>query len=415
MKCSRWALLSILLVVGALPAVSQVTISSTYFGVDASSAVVQRADPWPTVSFGSTRLFEDQTGWGDINTAPGTYNFTPLYTWLLLGSIKNHPQFVLTFGVTPTWASSVPTDTTCAYGPGACYPPKDLNTDGSGTNQMWITFITTLMQHIGTKINYFEMWNTPQDPSQWRGTQAQLVRMTKDARAIILKYNPSAKILTPPPGAFHLPTSSACFPANWLDKFFAAGGGSYIDIVSFHGYIGNPPAAEQIVPVVQCIRTIMSNRGQSAKPLWNTEGSYGLNSDLLNNTTTEASFLGRSFLVQASLNVQRYHWYAWDNGTWGTMWNNTTLKNSTAYGQVYNWLVGATMTRQCAGDSSNTWTCPITRVNGYQGLAVWNTVGTVSYTVPSGMIRYRDLSGNVVATTAGAKINIGTSPILLEN
>jgi len=97
------------------------------------------------------------------------------------------------------------------------------------------------------------------------------------------------------------------------------------------------------------------------------------------------------------------------------MWNNTTLKNSTAYVQVYNWLVGATMTRQCAGDSSNTWTCPITRVNGYQGLAVWNTVGTVSYTVPSGMIRYRDLSGNVVATTAGARINIGTSPILLEN
>jgi hypothetical protein len=403
-------------VVCALTSPAQVIVSPQFFGLNMTSAVVQQADPWGTVQFGSTRLFEDMTSWADINTAPGTYDFTPLDTWLILAQLHNNPDVVLTFGVTPQWASSKPTDTTCAYGPGACDPPSDLNSDGSGTNQMWINFITVLMQHLGTSINNFEMWNTPQDPTQWTGTQAQLVRMAKDARAIILNYNPKAKLLTPPPGAFHVSaTSGSCFAANWLGKFFKAGGGQYIDIVSFHGYIGNPPVAEEVIPMVQCIGQTMSTYGQSSKPLWNTEGSYGLNSDLGKNTTTEAAFLGRSVLIQASIGVQRYHWYAWDNGTWGTMWNHLPLKNSIAYGQVYKWLVGATMTRACAGDSNNNWTCPITRTNGYQALAAWNTVGNASYVVPAGFIRYRDLMGHVTKTTGGATITIGISPILLEN
>jgi len=50
-----------------------------------------------------------------------------------------------TLARTPTWASSAPTDTTCNYtgtdsgeGDGECDPPIDLNSDGSGTDAVWI-------------------------------------------------------------------------------------------------------------------------------------------------------------------------------------------------------------------------------------------------------------------------------------
>ena len=318
------------------------------------------------------------------------------------------------------WISSKPTDTSCSYQPplsqtkvqlGTCDPPSDVNT----TDQAWKNFITTLVKHVGTKITYFELWNTPQDTTQWTGTPAQLVTMAKDARTIILAHNPKAKILTPPSGSYKV-TNNPCFGSNQLDKFFAAGGAKYVDIVSFHGYYGNPPQPEQAVSVINCFKQEMSKYGLSAKPLWNTEGSWGANTLIGNNLTTEIGWVARSLLIQLSMGVQRYHWYDYDNPNWGTLWNNSLLPPGVAYEQVYNWLVGATMTRPCAATTgTSTWTCPITRTSPYKAMAVWNTAGSTLYTVPSGFTRYRDLTGKITATSAGAKIMIGASPLLLEN
>ena len=429
MKLTIWALLTLLIAGYALSSPAQVAVNAQSFGMDMTAAVVQRADPWPSLTFGTSRLFEVSTSWADINTAPGTYNFTPLDTWLILGKMHGSPQFIYTFGLTPSWASSSPSDTSCAYLPygkgGACDPPKDLATNGTGTDQNFKTFLTTLMTHLkslGNPINYFELWNTPQDPTQWRGTSQQLVRMAQDARTIIKQFNPNAKILTPPIGAY-LINSNSCYAAGKLDTLFLSAsangvtGASQVDIVSFHGYYGNPPTAESIVPMITCFRTTVAKyTNLKSAPLWNTEGSWGANTLLSSNQTTEAAFLARSLLIQFSNNVQRYGWYAWDNPNWGTLWNGSVQTPGNAYKQVYNWLINSTLTRPCAA-SGSTWTCPLTKTSpaGYQAMAVWNTAGTTLYTVPTGFKQYRTLSGSVVAAAAGSKINIGTSPLLLEN
>jgi len=411
---------------------AQVNITSQSFGMDMTAAVVQRADPWPTPRFGSIRLLEDLTGWAEINTAGGTYDFTPLDTWFLLAAQHGNPELIFNFSLTPQFISNHSTDTTtCAYTPyiedglggGACYPPADLNVDGSGTDATWKAFVSTVVKHVGSKITYYEMWNTPQDHTQWRGTLAQLVRLTADASAIIKAANPNAKILPPPVGAFKLTNtpSNACFPANNLGKYLATmvngvNGAHYIDIVSFHGYFGNPPLPEDILPLIACLRNTMSQYGLASKPLWNTEGGWGLNSLLTNTGIPGPAWLARSFLIQLSAGVQRYHWYDYDNTSWGTLWKGSLNTTGIAYEQVYNWLVGATMTRPCAATTgTSTWTCPITRTSPYKALAVWNTVGTTSYTVPSGFTQYRDLTGKVTATSSGATITIGVAPLLLEN
>jgi hypothetical protein len=392
--------------------------------MDMTAAVVQQADPWPSSPFGTSRLFEVSTSWGDINTAAGTYDFTPLDTWLILAKLHGNSglQYIYTLGVVPTWASSSPGDTKCSYGPGTCDPPSDVNT----TDQNFKTFMTTLMKHLvslGNPITYFELWNTPQDTTQWNGSAQQLVHMARDARTIIKQYNPNAKILTPPIGAYLVSSSNPCYAAGKLDSLFLSAtyngvnGASLPDIVSLHGYFGNPPAPEAAAGMIACFKTTVAKYSNlKTAPLWDTESSWGANTLLSNNQTSEAAFLARSLLVQFSSGVQRYGWYAWDNPNWGTLWNNTVQTPGSAYTQVYNWLVHSTLTRPCA-NASKIWTCPLTKTSpaGYQAMAVWYTAGTTSYTVPTGFKQYRDLAGRVVPVTKGSKINIGASPILLEN
>jgi hypothetical protein len=99
----------------------------------------------------------------------------------------------------------------------------------------------------------------------------------------------------------------------------------------------------------------------------------------------------------------------------------TLLEPGIAYGQVYNWMVGA-VPSACA-TSGSIYTCGLTRSGGYQGLAVWDSslscsngsCATTSYTVPSGYTQYRDLAGNVTSINSNSQIQIGIKPILLEN
>ena len=114
------------------------------------------------------------------------------------------------------------------------------------------------------------MWNEPGGRRQWTGSVQQLVRMTKDMRAIVKGADPSALILTPP----YMGAGKDL--ARGLNEFLRAGGGDYVDVISFHGYLyRNRRPPERLVDAVTAIRQVMDRHGQSAKPLWDTEGSWG--------------------------------------------------------------------------------------------------------------------------------------------
>jgi hypothetical protein len=125
-------------------------------------------DPWPQETFNSIRLWDTGTTWSDINTAPGVYDWTAVDGWM--NAATQHQVGVLfTLGMTPQWASSDPGNTSCNNGPGACAPPDDLNPDGTGTDQHWKDFVTAIMQHVGTQVGYFEIWNEPNNPNYFSG------------------------------------------------------------------------------------------------------------------------------------------------------------------------------------------------------------------------------------------------------
>ncbi len=240
-----------------------------------------------------------------MNPEPGVYDWRYLDTFLAM--IQDHNlEALFTFVGVPTWASSQPTDTRCTLQvPGGCDAPNDLHADGTGTNQHWKDFVKALVDHVGGSITYWEMWNESTTPQSWRGTDAQLVRMTKDAALIIKAKNPDAKILNPVPASGNDPTGA--FLAKALRGFFAAGGAEDIDIVSYHGYIQQP---EQELPMIQAVKAVMTEYGQSAKPLWDTEASWG-HEDKLSHEDDQAAFVPRMHLLHWSAGVTRFYWYAY--------------------------------------------------------------------------------------------------------
>jgi hypothetical protein len=391
--------------------ITSTTIPATMFDMTTHSDVLF-GTPWPTPPIYGVRLWDTATGWGQINTAKGVYDWTTLDSWVAAAATHND-ELIYTFGMTPSWASSKPKDATCDYGLGFCDPPSDLKSDGTGTDQHFINFVTAIAQHAPT-ITYWEMWNTPHDIAQWTGTNAQLVRMVKDANTYIKKYIPGAKIISPANGQLNYPyPDSNCTMPDKMGGYLAAGLGKYIDIMALHTYYTTVP--EDIVPVVQCYLTTMATYNVSSLPLWSTEGAWGFNTDLPN-ATDQAGFVARLYLLLWSNGVVRHYWYAWDDDNTGTLSNNGVINSvGIAYEQIESWMSGRTMSTLCSENSSGIWTCGLTGPNGYAAQAVWYAGGTASYTAPSTYINYLDLTGAVHNITSGATVTVGSEPILLQN
>jgi len=377
----------------------------------------------PTVPVVGLRLWDTGTYWDLMNTAQGVYDFTALDKWIATAQASNL-DLIYTFGMVPGWASSNPGLVCGSSGSpaGSCVAPNDVNADGSGTDQHFKDYVTAIVTHAAGQIKYWEMWNEPTVPGFWQGTDAQMLRMAQDAYGIIKSIDPTALVTTPSP------STGIHGVANWMGPYLALGGGQYADIISFHGYSwsstwGVWPQPEDIVPLVENLKAQLVIYGQTSKPLWCTEGSWG---DTSGNGFTDpdlrAAFLARHYILQESEGVVRYYWFAWDNGNDG-LWSASTgiSEAGTAYQQVEDWLVGLTPTGQCV-QNGTIWTCNYTKSGGYQAETIWDTSQTCSngscttnsMKVGSQFRHYKDIAGGT-HSIVNSSVPVGSKPILLQN
>jgi hypothetical protein len=411
----------LLLVVGLIVGMTSTVaaqVQPTTFGMHMQRAILSQ-QPYPSVSFGSQRLWNSATGWAQINTSPGIYKWGVLDQWMELAATHN-VKLLYTFGHTPKWASSAPNNTNCSNEAGSCAPPEDLNRDGTGTNQHWKDFVSAIANHAAGRIKHWEIWNEPSNAWEWTGTQAQMVRMAKDARQIILSIDPAAQIVSPSIGI------STTMYQSWMEAFLNAGGGQYVDIIAFHGYIHHPPnepVAEDFIPKFNQFKTMVANHGQSGKPLWDTEGSWGKTAKTgFTNPDKQAGFTARFSLLNVSSGVSRFFWYEWNNQESGTLWkpdpNNpsapgTLLKPGIAYRTVRSWIVNNKLTSKCAAGSDSIWRCEFTRPNATQIMPVWYPGGSKTFIAAAKFRKYQDVYGNIYSIPSNGSVTAGYKPILL--
>lgn len=356
----------------------------------------QRHEGWPTVKFGTQRLWDSWPGvaWIDIHKGIGSYNWTELDAQVA-DSLAHGVELVYTFGYVPAWASTNPSGACDGATPGSCYAPNP---------QAWQDFVKAITTRYQGKIKYWELWNEPNAGNFWKGSNAQLVAMAKDAYSIIRANG--GTVLSPAPQG----TSSA----TWLDAYFGAGGAAYADVVSFHGYLYGPP--ETLNLLVANLRTVKDKHGIGAKPTWDTEHSWGNASWPMGaDEDQQAAWLARYQVLSFFHGIERSFWYGWEHFTWGTLFDRNTdiiKKPGIAYREVYNWMIGAGF-NPCQITGS-LYQCKLTRANGYEAQIVWSASGQASYTVPAGYVRMKTIDGTVSTVQPGQVIAAGMKPVLIE-
>jgi hypothetical protein len=381
----------VLLVLTLLAIAAAAQVPSTFFGMHILHAV-NGSTPWPSDQFGAVRLWDGGVDWHEIETARGTYNWSNFDRWMTLAQ-QHNVDVTYCFGRVPSWANG---------GQGTTVPMTNM--------QDWDDFVRAVVTRAAGRVKYWEIWNEPNDTHFWTGDVATLITMAQRARDIIKSIDSNAVILTPSP------TWTSTSPDQWMGQYLQAGGGQYADVIAFHGYVNASP--ESLDSLAANMWQVMNANGQGAKPLWDTEASWSLAdscSASICDQDQQAAFLVRHYMLHQSRNVQRYYWYAWED-SWGTLWTSSggMQKPGVAYQQVYNWLVGATLSQACSADGSGTWTCGLTRAGGYQGLVVWNPSKTVSYTAASQYKQMRDMYGTSSVLPSSGVISVDFKPALLE-
>lgn len=403
--------------------------------------------------------------WANMDPGDGTYDFTGLDSVLAALYTKGINDVFISLGRVPPYISSNRNDAYCdaanqnGQPTGMCDPPTDINSDGSGSDAAWRNFMAALVKHASDStylqshahILYYEIWSefhrsdtlnsgyscglagSGNPTCAFRGTFAQMLRMTQDMRCIVegnandpitglnttcradpsmpaRGVDPAAKVMEGDAGPGSTwnpvmqnylycnadpPSGSQCTwsPANPL-------GSNSTDVISGHPYFNNGRIPEDAMADTAMEMAVLST-SDAAKPFFAGEGSWGKN-NTVNDPTLQAAYVPRWYITQLMLNVSRAYWFAWDEfedtGN-GGLWSPGSLSfpplqcttgdsaggyyctGGVSYIWTVNWLSGATVTgAACPGSCTNPahgiFSLSITRPGGYQAQIVWDSTPT---------------------------------------
>lgn len=383
------------------------TISETFFGASFNFFTT-----WPptdglgrTATLGTIRLWDDKAKWGQINTSRGSYDWSMLDNWVDLAQGLG-ADILYTFGDTPDYAGTIPTGNgihCLAPSDYSCSPPNDVNTDGTGTDADFSAFVTAIVTRYKGRISYYELWNEPDCSCYFAGTQAQMVRMNKDAAAIIRSIDPNARLLSPSGHVWTLNT--------WFDAYLQAGGAAAFDIVNFHmrstGDLNITP--ESFVGTYANLTSAVAAHNLSDLPIWDSEHGIRASENVTDPDILEG-YVARELVLRAGVGLPRQYLYSWDDNPPVGLQGNL---GGTAYNTVANWLIGHSINACVA--TGTVYTCAVD-----DGQIVWDTAQTCSagvcttsnYTYPASYHWKTDLTAAKTALS-GATVPIGYKPIFL--
>lgn len=342
-----------------------VPIPRQYFGLH-----MHRADagtPWPEFKFGSWRLWDAYVNWRHLEPERGNWDFKKLDRYVAMAKLTG-VDILLPLALTPNWASARPQEKS-PYGPGNAAEPYNMDD--------WRNYVRTIAKRYKGRIQHYELWNEPNIPGFFSGEVDVLVRMAGEAYRILKEIDPGNQLAAPASvggGVEHL---------AWLDRYLAAGGGKFMDVLSHHYYVAHA-RPEALLPLVGKVRAIARKHGLSELPLWNSEAGWWMvhsdgtviHEDMVPgwvklNADEAAAYVSRALILGWAAGLARYYWYAWDGYGLGLIEPTTKAIKPAglAYARTLNWLQGSVMTG--CGTSGDVWICTLVRPDGGEMRLVW--------------------------------------------
>lgn len=415
-----WLLTALLSLGLAAPANGHdVRVNHRLFGVhDASLQAGSRIHP------GSVRLWDTGTQWQQIETSRHHYDWTRL-DQLVSAAQAAHQEVTMVVAMTPSFYASDPTR-----------PPRKLS--------HYTDFVRALMKryrdfHGSRGIDAYMVWNEANLKTFWSGsfhTMAKLSRLTYRTRNHV---DPGAKVVAP----------SMLTARHWAQQLMQqyytqrVGGKSvarYYDAIAVtlypfaraNGSTGTPEDTMRLLAQVR--RLLRADGVRASKPIWTSEVNYGLQSgDKLGQRAApisdarQASFVARTFLLNAAHGVTRVFWYRYDMGLLpggGTLANTRLSKPGDpsrvtragkAFALVQKWmhgrLVGSRGHRPCATDRHGTYTCVVRDSSGTRRV-YWNPSRKATVRLAANAHHLQGIFGGVTKVEPHSRITVTGRPVM---
>lgn len=411
-------------VVGWILAALFVAVASTSFSFAQSSPVdrvffglhIHRSTegtPWPDVPFGSWRLWDARVQWPHLQPQRARWDFRKLDKLLDLAESRG-VNVLLPLGLSPTWASARPDESSAYKQPGWASEPREMND--------WRVYVRAVVSRYKGRIGQYEIWNEPNLTRFYSGTVETMVQLTCEAAQVIHEVDPTARVVSPA-------ATEKDKGVAWLAEFLDKGGGRCVDVVGFHYYTFAHEKPELIDVLTNRIRTVMKSHGIGEYPIWNTEsGWYFANRRIKNpspykviDLQQSAGYLARAHIVAAGAGVSRFYWYSWDNTFMGGLVEpddpSETKPAAGAYRQIVS-LLQDKVVEKCDFRVGGLALCRIRDPSNVLTVIAWGTNGPLRWQ-PDEQFRFRakyrlDGRGSITPVEAGSAIDLDEIPLVLQ-
>lgn len=359
----------------------------------------------PAVSYGSVRLWDSGTAWGQVEKVKGDYWWDGLDRAVGTANTQN-VKITMVLGGTPTWAAK---DKKAGTYPnkGAASNPKNI--------QDWRNWVTAVVTRYGDSIDAYQIWNEANLKTFYQGTPKQMAQLTNEAAKIIRTLDPTGKVVAAST-TVRLESAYKSFFPKYLKELKKVGWP--VDVFAIHTY--GPSTADPTIrdEYVAQARKDLRKAGAPARPLWDTEVNYGIkgpdakkHKDKDITGTKAAAWVAATYLDSIRLGLDRTYWYFWDTprdlvGIQMYSGQPGAAAYQTTYDRVANAWVDCT-----SGDVNS---CAVDK-NGVKSQVAWkNTKGTATFVVPTYATRQCDALNNCQAVAPGSKVQVGSMPLWFD-
>ncbi|MGD8997151.1 MAG: glycosyl hydrolase, partial [Anaerolineae bacterium] len=246
---------SILLGFGHPPNVAATGVPDPRFGIveahEAPAAATALGVGWTRVTF----------RWNEIQPQGSNEWTVPISDQALASELAQGRQVVGLLVTTPGWA------TNASIGPGV---PKGLYLPVDDPNNLWASFVRTIVGRYTGRIDHWIIWNEPDIPAtqhmSWRGSVEDFVQLLQVAYTVAKETNPNAVV--------HMAAVTHWWNEHWFGRFLdtlvgtphAAVNDYYFDVATLHIYF----QPETVYDITAHYAGMMRGQGIQ-KPVWIAE------------------------------------------------------------------------------------------------------------------------------------------------
>jgi hypothetical protein len=230
----------------------------------------------------------DEVYWSEIEKKKGVFEFPPQYDGYLKAARARGIQvlLILDFG-NGLYSGSEK---------GA--PATDAERDA------FARYCREVVKRYGPLgVRHFEVWNEPNASMFWkpRPSPADYARLLEAAYKACKDADPGSTVLG---------CSTAGTDVAFISSVLGAGGGRFMDAISFHPYRQPSPPEEHLLADTARLKALAPE-----KPLWITEIGYPTHTGAAGvDEETQADYLVRAFLLaRTSPSIARVFWYDFQN------------------------------------------------------------------------------------------------------